>query len=113
LAHRVDSLLAHRTTRYNDALAALRDRWRLINEIVEVVSAVSAYLAEVGEEKTIMRKLLREAVIFMLLGPVVVGMAALIYLNRQSTVEIKAEAAKSVYATELPSPPPPGNKSLG
>jgi hypothetical protein len=63
---------------------------------------VSAYRRE-----TIMRKLLREAVIFMLLGPVVVGIAALIYLNRQSAVDIKAEAAKAVYAFEAP-PLPPG-----
>jgi hypothetical protein len=54
-----------------------------------------------------MRKLLREAVIFMLLGPVVVGIVALIYLNRQSAVDIKAAAAKAVYAFEAP-PLPPG-----
>jgi hypothetical protein len=38
LRYRVDSLLACRTARYNDALAALRDRWRLVNEIRKIVT---------------------------------------------------------------------------
>src|ERR1700730_9751066 len=37
LVHRVDSLLAGRTPRHNDALAALRDRWRILYEMTEVV----------------------------------------------------------------------------
>jgi hypothetical protein len=56
-----------------------------------------------------MRKLAREAVIFMLLGPVVAGLVSLVYLNRQSAEEIKAQAAKAVYAVEAPPVPlPPG-----
>jgi uncharacterized membrane protein (DUF373 family) len=38
LAHRIDPLLAGRTPRYNDALAALGDRWRFVYEMVEIVS---------------------------------------------------------------------------
>jgi hypothetical protein len=37
LRHRVASLLARRTTRYNDALAALRHRWRALYKMAEVV----------------------------------------------------------------------------
>jgi hypothetical protein len=39
LVHRVDSLLAGRTSWNNDAFATLRHRRRLIYEIIEVVSA--------------------------------------------------------------------------
>jgi len=55
------------------------------------------------------RKLAREAVIFMLLGPVVTGLAAFVYLKRQSAGDIKADAARGVYAIdaafEEPRPP--------
>jgi hypothetical protein len=37
LRHRVDSLLASGTTRYDDAVAALRDRWRVLYEMAEVM----------------------------------------------------------------------------
>jgi hypothetical protein len=39
LAHRVDSLLAHRTPWHNYAFTALRDRWRVLDEMTEVVLA--------------------------------------------------------------------------
>jgi hypothetical protein len=38
LAHRIDPLLASGTPWHNDALAALRDRWRVLYEMAEVVA---------------------------------------------------------------------------
>jgi hypothetical protein len=52
------------------------------------------------------RKLAREAVIFMLLGPVVAAPAIFTYLQRRSLTEIKAEAARAVYAFDVKSLPP-------
>jgi hypothetical protein len=43
----------------------------------------------------------------MLLGPVLLGLGSLIYLNLQSSQEIKAQAAKAVYALEAPPVPSP------
>jgi hypothetical protein len=38
LAHRIDPLFAGWTPWHNDALAALRDRWRVLDEMTEVVA---------------------------------------------------------------------------
>jgi hypothetical protein len=38
LAHRIDPLFAGWTPRHNDALAALRDRWRILYEMTEIMS---------------------------------------------------------------------------
>jgi len=38
LAYRIDTLFARRTARDNDALAALRDRWRFVYEVRKIVS---------------------------------------------------------------------------
>ncbi len=56
-----------------------------------------------------MRKLAREAVIFMLLGPVVAGLGAFVYLERQIPVDARAQAARGVYAIDaaLEKPRPP------
>jgi hypothetical protein len=37
LAHRIDPFPARRTSWHNYALAALRDRWRVLYEMAEVV----------------------------------------------------------------------------
>jgi hypothetical protein len=37
LAHRIDPLLARRTSWHNDAFTALRDRWRVLYKMAEVV----------------------------------------------------------------------------
>jgi hypothetical protein len=50
------------------------------------------------------RKLAREAVIFMLLGPVVVFVVVFGYGQRQSIGGVKARAAQAVYATDVPPP---------
>jgi len=38
LRHRIDSFPARWTASDNNTLTALRDRWRLVNEVTEVVS---------------------------------------------------------------------------
>jgi hypothetical protein len=53
------------------------------------------------------RKIAREAVIFMLLGPVVVAIVAFAVSMKGSTANAKSAAAKAVYAYEA-LPPPPG-----
>jgi hypothetical protein len=50
------------------------------------------------------RKLAKEAVIFMLLGPVVVFVVVFGYGQRQSIGGVKARAAQAVYATDVPPP---------
>jgi hypothetical protein len=47
-----------------------------------------------------MRKLAREAVIFMLLGPFVTALIVFVYLNSQNEREIKAETVSHVYAID-------------
>jgi hypothetical protein len=51
------------------------------------------------------RKTAREAVIFMLLGPVVAAPALFTFLQRRSVPEIKADAARAVYAFNVDSLP--------
>jgi hypothetical protein len=51
------------------------------------------------------RKTAREAVIFMLLGPVVAAPAVFAFLQRRSVEDVKAEAARAVYAANLASMP--------
>jgi hypothetical protein len=53
------------------------------------------------------RKLAREAVIFMLLGPMVVAIVSFGVSMKGSTADAKSAAAKAVYAVEG-LPPPPG-----
>ena len=53
-----------------------------------------------------MRKLAREAVIFILLGPVAAIVPAFIYFQRQSLGDIKYVAARKIYAAELDKPRP-------
>jgi hypothetical protein len=52
------------------------------------------------------RKLAREAVIFMLIGLVVGALVAFVLSERRSKGDIKRDAAKGVYAYESPSLPP-------
>jgi hypothetical protein len=52
-----------------------------------------------------MRKIAREAVIFMLLGPIAAVLVAFIYLERQSAEVFKAEAARGVYAIDAAQEP--------
>jgi hypothetical protein len=51
------------------------------------------------------RKLAREAVIFMLLGPVVAVLVFFVLLNRQSIAGTKAEAAQSLFAIDAAQEP--------
>lgn len=53
------------------------------------------------------RKIAREAVVFMLLGPVVVAIVAFTMFERHSTADAKKAAAIAVYASEVPPFPPP------
>ncbi len=46
------------------------------------------------------RKTAREAVIFMLLGPVVAVLVSFVFLEKRSIASIKAEAAQSVFAID-------------
>jgi len=60
-----------------------------------------------------MRKLAGEAVIFILLGPVVAIVPAFFYFQRQSLADIKYVAARAIYATEATSEEPsPANGSV-
>jgi hypothetical protein len=52
------------------------------------------------------RKLAREAVIFMLLGPVVAAFVPFVLLEKRSIPSIKSEAAQSVFAIDAAQEPP-------
>lgn len=49
------------------------------------------------------RKTAREAVIFILLGPIVVAVAAFVLFERESIERAKTEAAQAVYASDVKS----------
>lgn len=51
-----------------------------------------------------MRKLVREAVIFILLGPVAAIVPAFVHFQRQSLADIKYAAARALYAAETDKP---------
>jgi hypothetical protein len=51
------------------------------------------------------RKTAREAVIFMLLGPVVAVLVSFVFLEKRSISNIKAEAAQSVFAIDAAQEP--------
>src|SRR6266849_2446943 len=51
------------------------------------------------------RKTAREAVIFMLLGPVVAVLVSLVFLEKRSIASIKAEATQSVFAIDAAQEP--------
>jgi hypothetical protein len=55
------------------------------------------------------RKLAREAVIFMLLGPVVFALVVFLLRESHGSADAKVDAARAVYAQEGP-PPPSGYK---